>query len=467
MTAPATPILSGLSDEEERTLGLLRSRIGTFRKANERQITYYEGDQIVRQLNISVPPGLRDLPVSCGWPGTVVDVLWERLEWDNWTSVGDLMDLDTVYRENRLGVESRQGILDSLISGVGFLTVGKGDTTLGEPEVLITTESPLNCTVDYDPRTRRAKYALSRTVGSSGQVDLESLYLPNETIVFERIRNKLVVVDRDTHNMNRVPVVGLVNNQRSSRTGGRSEITKPIRYLADDAVRTMLGMEINREFYTAPQRYVLGADAEQFVNAKGEQQTGWEAVMGRMNVLPRDEDGNLPEVGQHASSPPTPYVEQMRFLAQMLSAEASIPANYLGFVSENPASADAIRAAEARLVMRALARQASLTNPLRETAYLSLLVRDGSVDMAEFLKLAVKWRDPETPTKAAAADATSKIVGMGTLQPDSTVVYDRLGLTSQEQLQVTEDNRRKRVANIRAALPAAVSTDTPTSAVPA
>jgi hypothetical protein len=45
-------------------------------------------------------------------------------------------------------------------------------------------------------------------------------------------------------------------------TLGRSEITKPIRYYTDAAARTLLGLEVNREFYNAPQRIGLNVDED-------------------------------------------------------------------------------------------------------------------------------------------------------------------------------------------------------------
>src|SRR5690606_22924787 len=206
------------------------------------------------------------LAVSVGWPGTVVDVTEERLDLLGWTSVTDeLYGLDQVFRDNQLALEASRAHLDALITGTGFVTVGTGDETIGEPEILITIESSSSATAIWDYRTRRTTCGLSQTKDENGNVVMESLYLPNETIRFERGANrKLIVVDRDRHNLNRVLMARLRNRDRASDFEGRSEITRPLMYYTDAACRTMLGMEINREFYTAPQRYALGAEPEQF-----------------------------------------------------------------------------------------------------------------------------------------------------------------------------------------------------------
>ena len=264
--------------------------------------------------------------------------------------------------------------------------------------------------------------------------------------------------------MNRVFVVLFPNRPKADHPFGRSEITQAVRSYTDQAVRTLLGMEVNREFYSAPQRYLLGAESSMFEKADGSIATGWETVMGRMLAVPKDEDGEKPEIGQFNPSSPAPYLEQVKGLSQLLAAEASLPASYLGFVTDNPTSADAIRQAEARLIKRAERRQVTFGRAWREVAYLALLIKDGSVP-ENFNELEVKWRDAATPTRSAAADEAVKLVGAGVLSADSEVTYDRIGLTPAEQLTLKADKRRMRaletVKAIASVTPATPADDAP------
>jgi hypothetical protein len=93
------------------------------------------------------------------------------------------------------------------------------------------------------------------------------------------------------------------------------------------------------------------------------------------------------------------------------------------------------------LVKRAERRQASFGRAWLEVGRLSLLVRDGAVP-DEFADLSARWRDPSTPTRAAAADEATKLIASGVLPPDSSVTYDRVGLTPHEQRVVQADKRR-------------------------
>lgn len=461
MTRPvavALPTLR-LSKAEAESVQGLRLRLQNVAFRNREKSALYEGKRSAEDLGISAPKGLPEIiRAVIGWPGTVVDVLEERLEFRGWAGA-DGLNLDVVYDDNQLAVEAGRGHLDGLIYGCGFITAGRGEP--GEPDVLVSVESTESATVEWDYRLRRARAGLSRTLDEKGVVQWETLYLPDETILFQQVRGELVVVDRDHHRLGRVPMARLLNRERASDVAGRSEITRPVIYLTDAAVRTLCGMEINREFYTTPKWTALDTDPEVFGMSEDKsdsenRQAGWKATAGQMNVIPPQVDENgqpiSPKLHEFRPAPPTPYIEQVRAYSQLLAAESGIPAPYLGFVTDNPSSADSIRQQEYRLVKRAERRQVSFGMAWREIAYLALLLRDGGVDMDAFRQVSVSWRDAATPTRAAAADETQKLIASGVLIPDSTVTYDRIGLTQQEQKQLERDRQRSTVAGLLAAI---------------
>ncbi|KAB7755207.1 phage portal protein [Mycolicibacterium mucogenicum] len=469
--AIALPTLH-LSDSETESVGLLRAQLVRVTVKNKLKSDLYESKRNAEDLGISIPDGMDQLiNAVIGWPGTVVDVLEERLDFLGWTG-DDGLNLGDVYDDNQLAVESGRCHLDTLIYGCGFVAVGRGDTSAGEPEILVSVESTESCTVEWDYRLRRAKSALSQTRDAQGVVQLETLYLPNETIRFERRRGELVVADRDPHKLGRVPVVRILNRDRASDVNGRSEITRAVEYYTYAALRTLTGLEVNREFYTSPKWSALNADPEVFgmsedKSPKENRKAGFSATQGRLNVIPPqvDENGDPVEVTLHEfrPAPPTPYIDQVKLYSQLLAAESGMPAPYLGFVTDNPASADSIRQQEYRLVKRAERRQTSSGLGWREIGYLSLLFRDGSVDLERFRQVSSKWRDASTPTRAAAADEATKLIGAEVLPPDSVVTYDRIGLSQQEQAQLDRDRRRGGVATLVGTLTATAPAEVPAS----
>lgn len=449
-TAISLPTLK-LSESEAASVGLLRAKLIKVSPKNRLKSDLYESKRTAEDLGIAIPDGMNELiNAVIGWPGTVVDVLEERLDFQGWTGADDLALID-VYDDNQLAVEAGRGHLDTIVYGCGFAAVGRGDTSVGEPGILVSVESTESCTVEWDFRLRRAKTGLSQTRDENGVVQLETLYLPDETIRFERVRGELVVVDRDPHKLGRVPVVRILNRDRASDVNGRSEITRAVEYYTYAALRTLTGLEVNREFYTSPKWSALNADPEVFgmsedKSPRENRKAGFSATQGRLNVIPPqvDEDGQPVEVKLHEfrPAPPTPYIDQVKLYSQLLAAESGMPAPYLGFVTDNPASADSIRQQEYRLVKRAERRQTSFGLAWREVAYLALLLRDGSVDRDVFRQVGVKWRDASTPTRAAAADEAAKLIGSGVLPPDSSVTYDRIGLSQQEQQQLERDRAK-------------------------
>lgn len=449
-TAISLPTLK-LSESEAASVGLLRAKLIKVSPKNRLKSDLYESKRTAEDLGIAIPDGMNELiNAVIGWPGTVVDVLEERLDFQGWTGADDLALID-VYDDNQLAVEAGRGHLDTIVYGCGFAAVGRGDTSVGEPGILVSVESTESCTVEWDFRLRRAKTGLSQTRDENGVVQLETLYLPDETIRFERVRGELVVVDRDPHKLGRVPVARILNRDRASDVNGRSEITRAVEYYTYAALRTLTGLEVNREFYTSPKWSALNADPEVFGmsednSAKENRKAGFSATQGRLNVIPPqvDEDGQPVEVKLHEfrPAPPTPYIDQVKLYSQLLAAESGMPAPYLGFVTDNPASADSIRQQEYRLVKRAERRQTSFGLAWREVAYLSLLLRDGAVDPVAFRQIGTKWRDASTPTRAAAADEAAKLIGSGVLPPDSSVTYDRIGLSQQEQQQLERDRAK-------------------------
>jgi|TARA_R110000796_G_scaffold39383_2_gene98242 hypothetical protein len=427
-----------LSTEEIELADSLVKKLSSYELRNVELEKYYDAKQVLRDFNISIPPTLKNVESVVGWPGTVVSVLEERLDLEGFLAPASL-GLDDIYRNNELGLESSLGHLDALIYGTGFIIVGKGDS--GEPDPLITIESPRSMTGNYDLRLRRLTSALRIDRDKVGRPRFATLYLPNVTISMEWQGGTPFEIDRDEHNLGRVPVVYLANNPRSGDPYGKTEITRAIRYYTDAAVRTVLGSEVAREFYSAPQRYILGADPDYFMDSDGNPLNPWTVYQGRVLGVPLNEDGGMPQVGQFNGNSTLPYFEQIKALAQMVAAESAIPASYLGFQTDNPASADAIRQMESRLVKRAERRQGQFGRAWVEVAKLALLIRDGSIP-AEANTISPIWRDASTPTRAAAADETMKLIQTGVLLPDSEITYNRIGLSDSDKRVLTEEKRR-------------------------
>lgn len=428
--------LHGLSDDERAGLAAMQARLDAVAKPNRDKQAYYEAEQVLTHMGIAIPPEVanRIKPVI-GWGGTVIDVPEERLNFLGWNGVGvDKYGLDGIFDDNTLDVDSALSHLDALLYGTSFIRVGTG--AAGEPDVVVTMHSPMDTTGVWDTRSRRMVAALSLQ-GSLGAV----MDTPTETITLERKSKDApwVVVDRDKHGRGQVPVARMVNRPRSAAMEGRSELSRAVRYYCDAAVRTLLGMEGNREFYSIPQLVLLGRGSDAFTDSSGNPTSGWRVLAGHALAIDKDEQGDTPSVEQLTVGSPQPSLDQVRGWAQLLSAESGIPASYLGLLTDNPPSADAIRAGEARLVRRAERRQKAFGRAWMEVARLALLWRDGTVPDDLNRTVSPEWGDASTPTRAATADEVTKYVAAGVLPPDSPVTWRRMGLSRAEQAQLAAD----------------------------
>src|SRR5665213_2268000 len=162
----------------------------------------------------------------------------------------------------------------------------------------------MNMTALWSPRMRRCTAALQIYLDTDFTSDMygqevAALYLPNSTILMGRpavttgAQEKWTLLDRDDHGLRRVPVVHMSNRSRLQTPDGLSEITPEWMNTTDSANRTLLAMELGREFYAAPRRYVLGASEDAFQTSTGGATSAWDAYMSKVWAIERDPEGNV------------------------------------------------------------------------------------------------------------------------------------------------------------------------------
>ena len=292
--------------------------------------------------------------------------------------------------------------------------------------------------IRWNPRTRTTEAALR--LFDVGDEKRATLYLPDETISLTKNRSGRgwTVDNRDSHGLGVVPVVRMSNRQRVSDRVGSSEITKPIMSLTDSCCRTLLGIEVAREFYSAPQRYVVGAAEGQFRDADGKPLAGWEAYLGRVMALGVNDEGQNPQVGTFTQYSPEAYTRVIDSYAHIMASQTGLPLAYLGVATDQPASADAIRMQEQRLVKKAERKQRAFGGAWEHAMRLALRLLDGRDDETS-RRLTTLWRDAATPTLATQVDAATKLIASGVLPATSSVAMDLVGLTvGQQQRLVAE-----------------------------
>lgn len=375
-----------------------------------RMDNYYNAEQRLEHIGLAVPPELRRFETVVNWPRLVVDAIEERCDVKSFIrGGGDSVDVELreAWDNNNLDSEFPLTLLDSLVIGRGFLSVGSNEEDRKNP--IIAVESPHEMVVDIDPRTRRVNAAL-KLYGTPDPVTGDvipkyaTLYTPNRTTWFDKA-DRWTVVDRDDHNVGRVPVIPFFNRRRSGRWIGVSEQHDAI-HLTDAAARSLTNLQIAGETHSVPQKWVLGMSKGDFVNPDGTAIPAWESYFSAIWAN-QNKDAS---VGQFTASDLKNFHDTVNHYAQLLAGLYGLPMRYMGQNTANPPSADGIRADEARLVKRAERKMSAAGDQLGRAMALWLRFKNGSWPESGD-RITVEWFDPATPTYAAKADGVQKLTG--------------------------------------------------------
>lgn len=417
---------------------------------------YYEGHNALKDLGIAIPPPLTSVEVVVGWPAKVVDAMIDRTILQGFVSTSGSSAMNAllaeVWESNRLAVEIPAAHTSSLVHSCVFVFVSRGIVDEDEPEVVISAKSAEDAAAIWDPRRRRVRAALSVDERDpvTGHATMLHLFLPPMEGRPGRVMRlspntwgAMEAVEVSTF-AGPVPVEALPYQPTLSRPFGRSRITRGTMYYTDAAMRTMLRTEVAAEFYNAPQRYAMGADEDAFTDANGNPVPAWTVMLGRLLTLSRDEDGELPEVGQFAQQSMQPNVEQLRSIAQMLASDASLDVGSLGIVQDNPSSAEAIRARNEELGVKIENwRSAVLSPSWRRILGHGARMVDGSAALeSELSSISAQWGSWSAPSEVSQAQASAARVQAVPRLAETDVELEHMGFTADEIKRIRSDWNR-------------------------
>jgi len=340
-------MIPDLSDADNRTLNACWKQLTDKGDINARRTSMFEGKYRARHLGIAVPPQLERVETTLMWPAKAVEALEALVNLEGFViPEGTAADfgIDSLWRDNRLGIEATQAHVSALKYGVSFLAVLAGNVSVGEPEVVIRNLSPTSSTALWDANLRRAKAALSILSVADGTPSEFILFLPDKIVTALRIQGSWAL-DVVPHSLGRCPVAVLPFKPSVEEPFGRSRITRGVMTITERVARTLLRMEISAEFYSAPQRWLMGASDSAFETEDGTVRKGWEVQIGKMLAIGADDDGNMPTTGQYQQLTMQPHMDMVRSDASLFAGETNIPVSALGIIHDNPASDAAMQSA--------------------------------------------------------------------------------------------------------------------------
>lgn len=107
-------------------------------------------------------------------------------------------------------------------------------------------------------------------------------------------------------------MVPVIHRPDAVRPFGRSRITRAGMYYQKYAKRTLERSDITAEFYSWPQKYILGMDPD--VDAID----NWKATVSSLLRIDKDNDGDKPVVGQFTTASMSPLRSSCVLLRQGL-----------------------------------------------------------------------------------------------------------------------------------------------------
>lgn len=461
----ASPAVRSVLDDDVAEFQAARRKITDRRKRNIVRDFYVAGEQAFKNMNIAIPPQLEEFATAIGWPAKAISVVNDRLFVESFALPGQV-DPDglmaDVFDDNLMLSEQSQLHYAALKYGPAFASVTAGRPAEDEPEVLLRTYGAKAATGHWNPRLRRLSSAITIDDVTDKGIPLEMNWWTRDrrvSIRRETIRDPWVAESLE-HRFGRCPIVLFRYNPEDGRPFGRSRVTRPVMALTDQGARVSLRGEVSAEFFSSPQRYLLGADEDAFVDDDGNPKPAWEAIIGHLLVVSKqwneekeEYSETNPTAGQFPQLSMSPHSEQLRSVAMMFSGETSIPVGYLGIIQDNPSSADAIRQLEQPLVSVAEAGQRDLESGWSQVAQLCAQVHESSSSQVpEYRHVRPKWRNASTPTQAATTQAVAGLITAGVLQPDSEVTYQMLRFDEATKAILRAESAKRRSTQMLTAL---------------
>lgn len=454
--APVPTDVRGLAEDDAALMVRLIKQWQAKRLRNALRRQYRDMRVNVAFLGASVPPYMRDqLDIVCGWPDKAVTSLASRCMWDGVTSPSgeeDPLGAMTLLHENRFDLLVPELVDATLTYCCSFVVALPGDPAAGDPDVVVTGADALWATGLWDVRRRGLEAGLLVDSADDNGKPTSVLLLTSEHVTRLALGDRgWVAVARMDHSLGRVPMEPLPYRPALGRPFGRSRISREVMSITDRVVRAGFRTEVSSDLYAAPALLLLGADESMFQNAQGDKVPLWSWYMGRLKSLPKDEDGDKPDLQVIPQQSMEPFLAMKRALAAEFASATSLPISALGIAQDNPSSAEAIYAAKEDLVIEAQNTTRSIGYGLNRIVQDAICLRDGIpvTEMDDEVRnFATRWRNPAMPSVVSQSDAVVKQISAIPELAQTDVALEELGYSAEQIVRIRSQIRRAQAGGV-------------------
>lgn len=397
-------------------MNYLRNVLNAKKTRVDLRYKYYEMKNAARDLDISTPPKLRGWNSALGWCGKAVDSLADRLVFREFRN--DNFDMQGIFDMNNADILFDSADLSALISSCSFIYISADENGFPRLQVI----DGANATGVIDPITYllyEGYAVLSRD--DKGMVKTEAYFTDKWTYIYESGKLVMQVANPTGHPL----LVPIINRPDAKRLFGRSRISRACMDHTAGALRTIKRSEISAEFYSFPQKYATGLSPDKEFDS-------WRATMSSMIAFDKDDDGDHPVLGQFQQASMSPHLDHLKMFAGLFSAETGLTLEDMGFPSDNPTSAEAIKASHERLRLTARKAQRDFGTGFINVGYLAACLRDNfAYARNQIYQTKCVWEpifEPDAATLSGIGDGAIKLNQAVPGYFDAQTLYDLTGI---------------------------------------
>lgn len=348
-------------DYEYRGIEYLRQKLNMKRVRVNIRYQFYEMQNNASDNGISTPPTMRALTCSLGWCAAAVDSMSNRLAFREFRN--DLLGMNEIFQRNNQDIFVDSAILSALIAACSFVYISEDEE--GFPRLQVIDGRNATGVIDDITGLLNEGYAVLKR-DDNGKPETEAWFTAEETFYFDK--GELFRTDK---NKAGCPLlVPIINRPDAKRPFGHSRISRACMSYVEGAARTVKRSEISAEFYSFPQKWVTGLAQDAEVSG------GWQASMSSFLMMTQDENGESPKFGQFNQESMEPHLAQLKMFASLFAGETGLTLDDLGFPSDNPTSAESIKASHESLRIAVRKAQRTFGTGLLNVGLLAARLRD-------------------------------------------------------------------------------------------
>lgn len=358
----------------------LRKKLLIFKEGVDKRYRYYAMEDRDNTRSIVMPENVRDMyRAVMEWTAKGVDSLADRIIFREF--VNDDFNAWEIFKANNPDIFFDTAIQSALIASCCFVYIIPG-TEDDIPKLQVIEASKATGIIDPTTFLLTEGYAVLET-DQNGLPILEAYFTGDATWYYAKNLSKPYKIDNPTGQPLLVPII---HRPDAVRPFGRSRITQAGMYHQRAAKRTLERAEVTAEFYSFPQKYVLGMDPD------AEPMEKWKATVSTLLDISKDEDGDKPTVGQFTTVSMAPFMEHLKMYASLFAGGSGLTLDDLGFPSDTPASVESIKAAHENLRAAGRKAQRSFSSGFLNVAYVAVCLRDDYPYLRnQFMDTLIKW----------------------------------------------------------------------------